>query len=96
MRWIINIFIFIVVVFFYLGLSNLKEPFNFYAGIISVPVWMLLGFSASIYYFKDKTSQHKKMTYEEYIETTKREKWPVASGLLGIILCAMLFHFFIN
>tara|TARA_B100000401_G_C52170028_1_gene422893 strand:+ start:129 stop:422 length:294 start_codon:yes stop_codon:yes gene_type:complete len=96
MRWVINIFILIIVIFFYLGLSNfLIEPFNNYAGIISVSVWMLLGFSASIFYFKDKSSGDKKMTYEEYLNSIQREKWPVAAGLLGIILVAMLFHYIV-
>ena len=96
MRWIINIFILIIVIFFYLGLSNfLIEPFNNYAGIISIPVWMLLGFSASIFYFKDKSSSDKKMTLEEYLAAIQREQWPVAAGLLGIILVAMLFHYIV-
>ena len=96
MRWVINIFILIIVIFFYFGLSNfLIEPFNNYAGIISVSVWMLLGFSASIFYFKDKSSGDKKMTYEEYLNSIQREQWPVAAGLLGIILLAMLFHYIV-
>ena len=56
---------------------------------------MLLGFSASIFYFKDKSSGDKKMTYEEYLNSIQREQWPVAAGLLGIILVAMLFHYIV-